>query len=111
LADTSVRSSSSAAKSTARSSAGIFAVCAVRERSRISIHSFSVSHSATWSKAAGSKSAPSSRLTTVSTFLLNSAYAGVDMSGVLVPHRGQRSPRRRIASHKTREARRDVSSE
>ncbi len=73
LADTSVRSSSPAAKSTARSSAGTFTVCAVRERSRISIHSRSASHRATWSNASGSKSAPSSRSTTASTFLLNAA--------------------------------------
>ena len=44
-----------------------------RARSRISIHALSASHTATCSNAAGSKSAFSSRFSTRSTLLLNSA--------------------------------------
>ncbi len=70
---TSVRISSPASKSTSSSNARRCTVCARVERSRISIHSRSVSNTATWSNASTSKSAASSRFITCSTFLLNSA--------------------------------------
>ena len=50
-----------------------FTASSRRARRRISIHSWSLSNSATCSKSAGSKSASSSRLSTTSTLRLNSA--------------------------------------
>ena len=78
-------------------------VCAVAERSRISIHSASAFHTATCSNASRSKSAPSSAFSTASTFLLNAAvtpdsssYAATSVAGSLtrsVPSR-KKSPGR-----------------
>ena len=113
LADTSVRISSPSANSTVSPMAGRRTVCAMHERSRISIHSAPASHTATCSNASRSKSAPSSVLSTASTFLLNSAvtpasssYAATSVAGSLtrsVPSR-KKSPGRSWARTRLRKA-------
>ena len=73
LHETSVRISSPAANSAVSPSADTGTDWATRERSRISIRWSSSCQYETWSNASRSNSPPSSRLITVSTFLLNAA--------------------------------------
>src|SRR5215469_10069244 len=73
LADTSVRISSPSANGTVSPIPGSQTICRSSERSRISIHSWTGSHTATWSKVARSKFAPSRAFSTASTFLLKAA--------------------------------------